>query len=206
MDTLLLPVELPKSVEASHPIRLVDVTSHRMRTFDFEFKAMYERDLSRLASVAMRYLKNDADAEDAVHDAFLAAYRNREAFEGTSSLGTWIYRILVNVCLMKLRSKARRPVLSLELLSVDAREDQRSATSTEEMSQQESLKLELRLQMREAMRRLPEPHRTILQLRDFEGFSTAQTAQVLGISEDAAKTRLCRARRALRKRLAQRPC
>lgn len=202
MPTLVPLVDPTNSIEPAHRTRSVDATSEGVCTFEFEFKAMYEQHSSRLAAVALRYLKNGADAEDAVQDAFLAAYRKRNAFEGTSSLGTWVHRILINVCLMKLRSKARRPASSLELLPLDARENQQSVTSfTEGHHEHEALLAELRRQVREAMCRLPEPHRTILQLRDFEGFSTAQTVELLGISEDAVKTRLCRARRALRKQL-----
>jgi RNA polymerase sigma-70 factor (ECF subfamily) len=204
MTSLLSLVRSAKAAEAARPTRSVDFVarSDGAHRFECDFKAACEQDAGRLTAVAQRYLRNAADAEDAVQDALLSAYRKRDTFEGTSSLGTWLHRILVNVCLMKLRSKSRRPAASIEELPAGMMENvQRVQASDDETAERDVLREEARHLVRDALRNLPETHRTIIQLRDFEEFTTGQTAEILGISEDAVKTRLCRARRALRELL-----
>jgi RNA polymerase sigma-70 factor (ECF subfamily) len=166
-------------------------------------EACFARHAPRLTAVAVRLLRNAADAEDAVQDAFVSAWTKRETFEGSSAPGTWIHRIVINACLMKLRSQSRRPAVSLDALpSEDVDRQLMDDASDDEYADHEAIRGELRQRVRAAIQTLSEPHRTILQLRDFEEFTTDQTAEILGISEDAVKTRLCRARRALRERLA----
>ncbi len=155
----------------------------------------------RLLAVARRMLRSDEDARDAVQDAFLSAFRALDGFQEEARLGTWLHRIAVNICLMKLRSRRRKPEESIEELLPTFLEDGHAAqpasrwrdASDEQLSRERT-----RVLVRECIDRLPESHRTILLLRDVEELDTDETAKLLGLSESAVKTRLHRARQALR--------
>jgi RNA polymerase sigma-70 factor (ECF subfamily) len=155
----------------------------------------------RLLATLRRMLRRDEDAEDALQEAFLAAFRHLDSFEGQSRLSTWLHRIAVNVALMRLRSQRRRPETSLdELLPRFAEDGHRivdppaPARSPEEALDEHAR----RAAVRRCIDALPEPHRTILVLRDLEDLDTEEAARALGVSADAAKMRLHRARQALR--------
>jgi len=155
----------------------------------------------RMLAVARRYLRCEQDAADAVQEAFLSAFRSIRDFAGDSKLGTWLHRIVVNVCLMKLRSSRNRPATSIESLlpAFDETGHHAQRISTWDSSPLERLHTEeLRSTVRECIVRLPEAYRVVLLLRDIEELDTAETAQRLGISTAAVKVRLHRARQALR--------
>ncbi len=155
----------------------------------------------RLMAVARRYLKNDEDVRDAVQDAFLSAFRSIDRFAGGSQLHTWLHRIQVNACLMKLRTKRRRPEESIEdlLPHFDAGGHQREPSILwQEPAERAVERREARELVRNAIAQLPESYRTVLLLRDIEDVSTEETAELMGISPNAVKIRLHRARQALR--------
>ena len=150
----------------------------------------------RMLAVARRFLPEEEDARDAVQEAFLAAHRKIRDFEGKSRVSTWLHRVVVNACLMKLRSRRRKPEQSLDdatAARLPAR-DTRSALARLEAGEQVAA-------VHAAISSLPEAHRRVLQLRDIEERDTRETAKVLDISPVAVKTRLHRARAALRRRL-----
>ncbi len=155
----------------------------------------------RMRATARSILTNQADADDALQDAFLAAFRSIDRFEGRSQLGTWLHRIVVNASLMKLRSKAARPEQDFDELlpTFNASgvfvEHQEAWT---ESSEGAAARLELQARVRECIAELPKKYRYPLLLRDIEGLSTQQMADRLGTSANAAKVRLHRARQALR--------
>jgi RNA polymerase sigma-70 factor, ECF subfamily len=154
-----------------------------------------------MLTLARGFLRNEDDAADAVQDAFLAAFKALQGFEGTSSLATWLHRIVVNTCLMKLRSKSRRKTCSMDdlLPSFDDTGHFVEPMSRWSESAFESLiSTENRSQVRECIDQLPADYRAVLVLRDIEEFDTDQTAAVLNINPGAVKTRLHRARQALR--------
>jgi RNA polymerase sigma-70 factor (ECF subfamily) len=158
----------------------------------------------RAYAVALRFLRNEADAEDCVQEAFLHAFRSLESFEGRSSLATWFHRIVVNDSLMRLRSSRRRPEHSIEQLlpqfdSVNTRVEPtwRFEESVDSMVERR----ETRMLVRHSIDRLPESYRTVLLLRDIEGVSTREAATLLGKSPAAVKIMLHRARAALKKLL-----
>lgn len=154
-----------------------------------------------MLAVARRYLPNEDDAQDAVQEAFLSAYRALPSFQGDAQLGTWLHRITVNVCLMKLRSKRRRPETPIDEFLPAFLEDGHQARSSTDWSPAALRgieRAETRAIVRDAIQRLPEQYRTVLVLRDIDGFSTEQAGEVLEMSTDAVKTRLHRARQALR--------
>jgi RNA polymerase sigma-70 factor (ECF subfamily) len=159
---------------------------------------------ARMLAVARRFLRVEEDARDAVQDAFISAFRAIDRFEGGSRLSTWLHRIVVNAALMKLRSRQRKPETSIEELLPHFLEDGHFAEPPAEWQQPADRALErqeTREQVREAIDRLPENYRTVLLLRDIEGLDTAESAAALGITPNAAKIRLHRARQALRELL-----
>jgi RNA polymerase sigma-70 factor (ECF subfamily) len=158
----------------------------------------------RMLAVARRLLRNDDDAADAVQDGFVSAFKALSSFEGNSSLGTWLHRIVVNVCLMKMRTQSRRRDCSLEDLL--PRFDKSghhlepvcrwSGPSSEGMQRHET-----QSQVRACIEKLPDDHRVVLMLRDIEELDTEQTAELLHVTTGTVKTRLHRARQALCKLL-----
>jgi len=160
----------------------------------------------RLLAVARRYLRQEEDARDAVQEAFVAAFRSISRFEGTSSLSTWLHRIVINCCLMKLRSGRRRPETSIEELLPRFDESGHRILESAQLPEgaEEALERdETRRRVRAAIARLPENYRAVLLLRDIEEASTADAARMLGLTPNAVKIRLHRARQALRAVLVQ---
>lgn len=171
---------------------------------DAAFEELVRDHTPHLLAVARRFLHNEADACDAVQEAFLAAFRSLHRFEGNARLSTWLHRIVVNAALMKLRSDRRHPARSIEELLPAFREDghQRNPARPWKPGAADGIPdSEIREVVRSAIGQLPEPFRTVLLLRDIEGLNTEQTAEQLGVSPSAVKTRLHRARQALRELL-----
>jgi RNA polymerase sigma-70 factor (ECF subfamily) len=152
---------------------------------------------ARWHAVAKRMLRSDDKAADAVQEAYLAALSSRNRFRGESLPSTWMHRIVVNVCLMRLRTERRQTLGSIDSLPMVADCERRSGSSASrpELACQQQ---ELRDQVRNCIDQLPPDHRAILLLRDIEQLDTGATAQTLAISRAAVKTRLHRARQALR--------
>lgn len=154
----------------------------------------------RLLAVAVRILRNREDARDAVQDAFISAFRALHGFTGEARLSTWLHRIVVNASLMKLRSRRRTPEDPIEDLLPRFHEDGHRVDpgeAWEARTDDEIEREERRAIVRAAIDRLPDSYRTVLLLRDIEELDTRESAQLLGISENAVKIRLHRARQAL---------
>lgn len=165
------------------------------------YEALVARHAGPMLRVARRMLRNEDDARDAVQDAFLSALRSLDKFQGDAKLATWLHRIVVNACLMKLRRRRRKPELAIEDLLPRFLEDGHQVTSSSEWSlpADEALgRQEIRGMVRSCIDRLPESYRTVLLLRDIEDMDTEETAHLLDISPTAVKVRLHRARQALR--------
>jgi RNA polymerase sigma-70 factor (ECF subfamily) len=155
----------------------------------------------RLLRLARRMLMNEEDARDALQDAFVSVYRSIGAFEATSSLTTWLHRIVVNASLMKLRSKRRKPEEDIEQYLPRFLEDGHQiepSTPWTESADRVLEREELRAAVRNAIAQLPDAYRIVLHLRDIEEMSTAETADLLGTTKNIVKIRLHRARQALR--------
>jgi RNA polymerase sigma-70 factor (ECF subfamily) len=149
-----------------------------------------------LLRVCRRILRNEDDAHDAVQDTFLALSRHAGSFSGASRLSTWLYRIAVNAALMKLRR--RRPETPLDDLLPAFDTTGRLTGDEGTLPEADLMREETRLLVRRAIERLPETHRNVLILRDIEEHDTRTTAELLGVSPNAVKIRLHRARLALR--------
>lgn len=165
------------------------------------FETLVRQHGGRMLAVARRMLGDEHAAQDAVQDAFLAAFRALGEFGGQSQLSTWLHRIVVNASLMKLRTRKRKPECSLESLLPRFLEDGHQAepatpwtVSAETACESE----EIRRLVRECIDSLPEIFRTVLVLRDLEQVPTEEAARLLDVTESVVKTRLHRARLALR--------
>jgi RNA polymerase sigma-70 factor (ECF subfamily) len=155
----------------------------------------------RLLRLARRFLANEEDARDALQDAMVAVYRSIGNFESTSALATWLHRIVVNSALMKLRTKRRHPEEDIEQYLPRFLEDGHQlipSTPWTESADSVLEREELRTAVRQAIEKLPEAYRIVLQLRDIEELSTAETAEILGTTKNVVKIRLHRARQALK--------
>ncbi|MFI5318676.1 MAG: sigma-70 family RNA polymerase sigma factor [Myxococcota bacterium] len=165
------------------------------------FSELVRANTGRMLSVARRILKSDDEAHDATQEAFLQAFRAIGGFQGDALLSTWLHRITVNACLMRLRHRKRHPELAIEDLLPTFDDTGHRVEASAEWTDDVAERMEsaqLRKVVRDAIDRLPENYRTVLVLRDIEGLSTEESAQALGIRPEAAKMRLHRARQALR--------
>lgn len=156
----------------------------------------------RMTCIARRYLRCHFDVEDAVQQSYLAIIRSLHRFQRGCCFATWLHRIVVNTCLMQIRGRRRRPAQSIDgkLPDQDRRRANDVGFSDCSASTQEGLEREETFhQIRDCLRDLSDHHRLVIQLRDVEGLDTLTTGLVLGVAEGAVKTRLHRARRALRR-------
>jgi RNA polymerase sigma-70 factor (ECF subfamily) len=159
----------------------------------------YERKIYRLAK---HITQNDEDAEDVLQESFMKAYSNLDSFQGQSKFYTWLVRIAVNEALMKLRKRK-----SDRTVSLDEPHETEEDTVTREIAVWEDdpekrySREELRDILDRAVDSLKPGFRTVFVLRDIEELSTEETAEALGISVPAVKSRLLRARLQLRERL-----
>ena len=190
----------PGGIASSHPDESALLA--RLRAGE---EAAYEEIVraygGRLLAVARRLLHNDDDASDAVQDAFLSAFRAIDSFAGGSRISTWLHRIVVNAALMKLRSKRRKPEQSIDEMLPRFLEDghlEKPAATWRELPEDLVGQSELRDLVLASIDRLPDGYRNVLLLRDIEELDTEETAAAMGISTNAVKTRLHRARLALR--------
>jgi RNA polymerase sigma-70 factor (ECF subfamily) len=167
-----------------------------------EFSRLVDAYSSKIYHLALKMLNQQEDAEDVLQETFLKAYRGLKSFDGRAKLSTWLFRIGTNEALMVLRRK--HP----EFVSID------EPVETEEGEQEpvqivdwcclpenELLSGESRERLDEAIQKLPQSLRVVFLLRDINDLSTHETAEVLGLSDTAVKTRLSRARLRLREEL-----
>src|SRR6266478_2636830 len=161
--------------------------------------AEYSRKIYRLAK---NITQNDEDAEDVLQETFLKAYEHLSGFQGNSKFYTWIVRIAVNESLMKLRKRKGDRTVPLDEPR-DAGEDRviREIAVWEENPEQRYSREELGEILDESVQSLRPAFRTVFVLRDIEELSTEETADALGISVPAVKSRLLRARLQLREKL-----
>ena len=175
----------------------------RLRAGDKEACAICVREHStNVYNLALKLTGDPAAAEDVLQETFLSAFRSIARFEAKSQLSTWLYRIAYNAALMRLRKRQVETVSLDEPVEDDEGVPQpRDFADWSENPERVVLDAEMRRVMDEAVGTLSETLRSVFVLRDVNGLSTAQAAQVLGLSEEAVKSRLLRARLALREKL-----
>jgi RNA polymerase sigma-70 factor (ECF subfamily) len=167
-----------------------------------EFARMVDTYSNKLYRLTLKMLSNPQDAEDALQETFLKAFRFIGSFDGRSSLSTWLYRIATNEALMQIRRKHPEFISIDESIEMD--EGEAEPVQIVDwccIPERELLTTESRRQMDWAIKQLPPSLRAAFLLRDIEGLSTLEAAEVLGLSETALKTRLSRARLRLRELL-----
>jgi RNA polymerase sigma-70 factor, ECF subfamily len=162
------------------------------------FERLVREHAGRLLAVARRLLRDPRDAEEVVQEAFTSAFRSLKTFRAECRLSTWLHRIVVNQALMRLRARRRRPEVALDrLLPVFAPDGHRLAQTAEPSPELALTSSETRRMVRAAIDQLPDAYRTVLLLRDIEEMDNQAVAAQLGITPNAAKIRLHRARQAL---------
>ncbi len=169
-----------------------------------EAERLVRDNIGWMLALAERILGDRAHAEDVVQDAFISAFRGLPTFAGRSSLKTWLNRITVNAALMKLRQLKRLGEQSIDeyLPEFDRYDCRIEAPWTYLVSVEDVMESDqLRLLVTEAIAKLPDTYRIVLQLRDIEDYDTGEVAELLGISSSNVKVRLHRARAALKKLL-----
>jgi len=160
------------------------------------FETVVRRHGARMLAVARRFVRNEEDAREVVQEACLQAFRALADFRADATLSTWLHRIVVNAALMRLRSANRHPEGLIDdlLPAFDETGHHVAPVADLPITAEDVI---ARAQVRTAIARLPPSYRAIIVLRDFEERSTEEAARTLGISENAVKIRLHRARQAL---------
>jgi RNA polymerase sigma-70 factor (ECF subfamily) len=199
----------PTTPDAGAPAPVTDeelVTRARAKDFA-AFEQLVGRYEDKVYRLAFRFVRNETEAKEIVQDTFLSVWRKLDTFKGDSQFGSWVYRVAANAALMRLRSQRRHPEVSTEELPVDFLDtygqvpqpgDNWARRPDDELQSDE-----LRRRIQSAVDELPEIYKTVFLIRDVEGLSTEETAQVLDISIPTVKTRLHRARLALREAISR---
>ncbi len=175
----------------------------RARAADFAaFEELLGRYEDKVFRLAYRILRNETDAKEILQETFVSIWRKLDTFKGDSQFGSWVYRIATNAALMRLRAHRRHPEVSTEELPIGYLDNYGTPMPAGEnwskRPDDELQSAELRSHIQAAVDALPDIYRTVFVIRDVEGLSTEETADVLGISVPTVKTRLHRARIALR--------
>ncbi len=165
------------------------------------FEELYRTHAGRLHSLAFRMVGNAADAEDLLQEIFLSAHRKLESFRGESTLGTWLYRLAVNLCLDYLRSRAGRASHLTDPLDDELGRPEPGGRSLADRTVS-------KMDLERALAQLPVGCRTAFVLHDVEGLEHKEIGEVMGIAEGTSKSQVHKARLRLRSLLAssrQRP-
>ena len=194
--------QVPGSALKSDDLELAGRIVHRDHA---AFETLMRRHNARLFRVARGVLKNDADAEDCLQEAYLQAYRNMSSFQGQANLSTWLTRIVINAALMRLRRDRRHGVVVPFGASPHHVDDPETTLADErqELPPRATLRNEIRQILERRLDELPLAFRTVFVMRDVEDMSVQETADALGIPAATVRTRLFRARALLREALAR---
>jgi RNA polymerase sigma-70 factor (ECF subfamily) len=175
-----------------------------VRTYEEQSRQLQDllsRSLPSFRRNAFRYLSNTADAEDAVQDALLSAYKHLDQFRGQAQMSTWLNAIVSNCARMQLRKRPRAIHLSLdEPLGEEQQYSLAEALADSAPNPEDECKQsELRARLMQFMEQLSPSMRKAFQLRELDGLSTSEAAQVLGLAEGTIKAQLARAREKIAK-------
>ncbi len=165
------------------------------------FRELLGRHEPTLLRLAQRLVRNDNDAKEILQEVFITTWKKLGGFEDRAQIGSWLYRVTVNASLMHLRLRKRR-ISAVSFEGEEPRNDVWTAPDGSSKRPDQQLESqELREVLQDAIDRLPPILRSVLVMRDIQGCSTREAAQRLGLTDVAVKTRLFRARRALRENL-----
>jgi RNA polymerase sigma-70 factor (ECF subfamily) len=166
------------------------------------FEEIISRYEAKVMNLALRFTRNQEDAEEVMQDVFTTVYRKIDGFRGQSAFSSWLYRIVVNAAFMKLRKKKQSQTVSMEDLAPAVKQycmERESVTNTH--SYNITVTRELQEVLQRAIDKLPDQYRAVFVLRDVDGLSNQETGEILDLSIPAVKSRLHRSRIMLRKRL-----
>ena len=197
---------MPQPTASAAPVTDTSLVSRTAGGDHAAFEALMRRHNGRMFRAARAILKDDSEAEDAVQEAYLDAYRHMADFRGESQVGTWLVRIAVNHALMRLRKQKRDTVVvSFDGRTPDATDDGVGAIADEKTESPSTslLRGEMRRLLERRIDELPMSFRTVFMLREVEEMSVEETAVALGIPASTVRTRLFRARALLRQALAR---
>ena len=182
-----------------------ELVARARRGDESAFEALVTENEKRIYNLCRRLTGNQEDAAELTHEAFLNAWRGLGRFQGESSFSTWLYRLATNACIDFLRKEKRRQSLSMTV-SLDDEEEARQVELPDERYAPEGAleRAEARRAVAEGLERLTLEHRQVLVMREIHGLSYAEIGQVLGLEEGTVKSRIARARGALRKVLTER--
>lgn len=169
------------------------------------FEVLVTDNEKRIYNLCRRLTGNPEDAAELTQEAFLNAWRGLGRFQGESSFSTWLYRLASNACIDFLRKEKRRQNLSMTV-SLDDEEEARQVELPDERyaPERELERTEVRQAVAAGLERLTPEHRQVLVMREINGLSYAEIGAVLGLEEGTVKSRIARARNALRKVLTER--
>jgi len=161
-----------------------------------ELNSIFDRRLASFKRIALRVLGNDADAEDAVQDAFLSAYQHLDQFKGQAQMSTWLTTIVINSARMKLRQRSRQLYFAMDAEDRDENKHPLSDVLFDRRPTPEEVcqRVEIWERLAQFLTWLSPPLRTTFQLREMDGLSVREAAQMLGVAEGTVKARLARAR------------
>ncbi len=167
-----------------------------------EFNRLIEVYSDPIYRLALNITGNTLDAEDVLQETFIKVIRSISSFQGKSSLYTWIYRIAVNESIQVLR-KGKQIIASLDEDENEEISSPREIRSWELLPEEKVIGAEIKVKLDKAIQILSEKLKVVFILRDIQGLSILETAELLGVSEEVVKTRLLRARLSLRESLTQ---
>lgn len=166
------------------------------------FEEIISRYESKVMNLALRFTRNQEDAEEVLQDVFTTVYRKIDGFRGQSAFSSWLYRIVVNAAFMKLRKRKQTQTVSLDDLAPAVKQYcmERDAVTNQHLHNV-AISRELQEVLQRAIDRLPDQYRAVFVLRDVDGLSNQETGEILNLSIPAVKSRLHRSRIMLRKKL-----
>jgi len=194
-------IQSPETLEVHPDVALVERAREGDTAAFEQLVRQYDRKIFRIAN---HITQNREDAEDIVQDAFLKAYQKLHQFQGNSKFYTWLVRIAVNESLMRLRKRRNAKTVSMdEDVQTEEGSIPRDFADWTPDPEQQFGQSELAEILKKTINGLPPGFRTVFTLRDVENLSTEETAEALGLSVPAVKSRLLRARLQLRERLSR---
>lgn len=166
------------------------------------FEQLLEKHQSRVYTLAYRYMSNHADASDLAQEAFIKIYRSLNTYRGEASFQSWMYRLVTNVCMDELRRRGRAKTVSIEELMEGKKGlNMHRENAGSRLPEDVVIRNELQREVQNVLNSLSDEHRVIVVMRDIQGYSYEEIAELLKCSLGTVKSRLNRARHVLKEKL-----